>query len=391
MKFLSLFISVIICFNVFGQDDVKLIPFMEAMKWGVKNSSGKEVIHPQYDKVKIYDDGYILCELEKNIEIYDSSGIIVSKNKYKRVGPDNYKQKKLFTDNACQVCSDFYSGCGLIDKQGSLILPLEYYHMGDFYDNLTYIHKERKRGYVNTEGVIVIPIIYDWGTNNFQNGFVQIQLSEKEGFIDKTGKIVVPIEYIPNTFDYNSAFHSGVVAVSQNNKWGFVDTTGKVVIPLKYDFAWGVFDSLVAVQKNGKWGFIDLNNSVVIPIEYDSPFFPEFHEGIAAVEIKNRIGFINKENKKITEFKYYSLCPASYGLKMKNGVSARVRITVANYKFENGYATVQNKDCKMGLIDSNGNEIVPLEYNNVWLDKDGNIKVSDGTGIKIFKKGDLSK
>jgi len=49
-----------------------------------------------------------------------------------------------------------------------------------------------KYGFVNTEGVEAVPLIYD-KVYNFNEGFAWVVLNDKYSFIDKTGKEILPL------------------------------------------------------------------------------------------------------------------------------------------------------------------------------------------------------
>ena len=68
---------------------------------------------------------------------------------------------------------------------------------------------------------------------------------------------------------------------------------GVVVIPAKYDNAWKFSEGLAAVALKGKWGYIDKTGKEVIPIKYDD--VNDFKNGAAAVRLKGKRGTIDKQ------------------------------------------------------------------------------------------------
>lgn len=100
------------------------------------------------------------------------------------------------------------------------------------------------------------------------------------------------------------------------HKWGFIDKTGKLVIPFKFDDVgsdnYGGFEDpnlycslpkpfrnfsqgLCAVRIGDKWGYIDKTGTVVIPAQYDSAGV--FSEGLACVRKGKKVGYIDKSGK----------------------------------------------------------------------------------------------
>lgn len=129
----------------------------------------------------------------------------------------------------------------------------------------------------------------------------------KAGFIDKTGKIVIPPQY-----DYVDAFSEGLAAVQVGKKYGYIDKTGQMVIPPQYDGADEFSEGLAAVEGEGVlgldgWGFIDKTGKIVIPLDFND--HPDgFSEGLAAVEVGEKTGYIDKTGKYIWEPTNWSIC-----------------------------------------------------------------------------------
>ncbi|EPZ6837050.1 WG repeat-containing protein, partial [Campylobacter coli] len=60
-----------------------------------------------------------------------------------------------------------------------------------------------------------------------------------------------------------------------------MDKSGKFVIKPKFDYVWSFGEGLAAVKLNGKWGFIDKNGEFVIESKFDDAW--SFWEGLAGV------------------------------------------------------------------------------------------------------------
>ena len=82
---------------------------------------------------------------------------------------------------------------------------------------------------------------------------------------------------------------------------------GKVVISCKYDDITGFSQGLSAVKLNEKWGYIDTNGKVVIPFKYDNAggFFGE----LAWVKLDWEKFFIDKNGKKVAPCPYTTIYP----------------------------------------------------------------------------------
>ena len=93
----------------------------------------------------------------------------------------------------------------------------------------------------------------------FSEGLARVKQNEKWGFINTQGEVVIPCIY-----DNAWRFFEGLAAVEQNDKWGFINTKGEVVIPCIYDFAWAFSEGLAEVKQNGKGSIINKEGKVIV-------------------------------------------------------------------------------------------------------------------------------
>ena len=139
----------------------------------------------------------------------------------------------------------------------------------------------------------------------FSEGLAKVKLNGQYGFVDQQGNVVIPLKY-----DMAGGFHGGLARVQLKRKYGFIDQQGNVVVPLKYDYAGNFHEGLASVSglvsrpwpertegvthiTYGKSGFIDKEGKQVIPLIYDDA--GGFEEGLAKVELDDKVGFIDKE------------------------------------------------------------------------------------------------
>lgn len=207
--------------NKFGRTDLKgkviipikyddLMPSEHGMtgvlakgKWGFYNAAGKEVIKPQYDSVvnNFNQFGHALViKAGKKISIGKNGNVMAASI------ADN-ENKRL--ENAANKVPSFRAS---------------YAELGEFIDGIAFASKDGKWGYVNTKGVVVVPLIYGFSTD-FEYGMGCVELNDKWGFVNKTGKVVIPIIY-----ENVDIFSNGLASVMVNGKWGYINTAGTMVI-----------------------------------------------------------------------------------------------------------------------------------------------------------------
>jgi hypothetical protein len=287
-------------------------------KWGLVDRSGKEITPLIYDEIKGYQDpivklngkygyvnrktGELLTPVKYDkacrwVQIHNSSNDGLVRNDLaavqldgkwgcidvngKEIVPLKYDKIEIHQSEDPCVSARLKRKWGFIDVAGKERTPFEYSSVESFSEGRARVKKKNKYGFIDSKGVIVIPIIYDDCASHFMKGDehippISMALDGKYGYIDIDGnEIVKPL------YEYAASFYraNGMAAVALNGKMGFIDETGKVIIPFIYDQLdntdgygtreCGFSDNFANVKLNGKWGVIDKNNHLVIPFVYD--------------------------------------------------------------------------------------------------------------------------
>lgn len=194
-------------------------------------------------------------------------------------------------DGLVRVCDDHKWGYVNID--GVEVIPTQYNAAGDFREGLARVKKNSRWGYVNTSGEAAIPCSYT-GARDFSDGYAAVKNGGEWGFITPDGKTKVPFHY-EEALDFSENF----AAVKKNGKWGYVSTEGNE-LPFLYDEAKEFSDGYAAVKQNGKWGYIDQNGGLKIECVYDEaePFVEEHY---AVVKQGEDYYLIGKDGKSIAK------------------------------------------------------------------------------------------
>jgi hypothetical protein len=319
------------------------------------------------------------------------------------------------------------------------ITGVNYEALGLYHEGLAVAKKDGKYGYLDINGNIVIPFIYDIAFD-FENGIANVQSPNENscvkhytGYIDKTGREVIPIKFngfrtaygdgelvlafigvgknsdwwlvnMKNyqvlsltSYDNCNDPSDGLVGVSKNGVWGFINIEGQVVVPFLYDEVKSFSEGLAAVKKDGKWVFIDRTGTEVI--SEASQHYAVFSNGLAPIERDGKWGFMDKTGAVIVGFKYdgvreYMEGIAAVEINGKWGLvdSFGNEITTLIYDealyTTNGLTRVE-RDRKWGFVDKTGREVVPLiyDYVNNYSENLAAVKVTSKWGfIDIFGK-----
>jgi hypothetical protein len=142
------------------------------------------------------------------------------------------------------------------------------------YDPYPFQRSDGKWGYVNDDHCWVIEPQFDFA-QPFSEGLAEVKITDDWGYIDKTGSIVIP----PQFSDYD----------------GNIDTLKETRPPLHIiNGTMSFSEGLAAVQVGGKWGFINKNGAVVINPNFLDVVGGGFREDLAFVFINGKYGFIEK-------------------------------------------------------------------------------------------------
>jgi len=306
-----------------------LVPVMVDDKWGFANKKGEVVIKPQYDRVRSFCNGLAVVR----------------------------KDDKW----------------GYINTKGKIVIEPQFTQAGDFAKNgLAAVITERKIGYINKKGDYEINPQFDadrsWYGCKFSDvGLAVVCLDKKYGVINKKGEHITNFEY-----DFVQGFEeNGTAIVELDDKYGLIDKEGNYIVYPEYD-GMGHFGNskFIPVEKDGKCGYIDKTGKLAIPLQFDNAGI--FNNGLAAVKIGEKWGFINEKGKLV--------------------IKPQFKRVIFTYAFTSGeYAVVVKENESLAVIDSKGNYIIDNpEYKNIKIVNEMAAVFTENNGAGIINmKGEV--
>lgn len=234
---------------------------------------------------------------------------------------------------------------GFINYKGDVIIPVTYEGAMDFNEGLAEVKIGSKWGYMNTKGQIVIEPRYKI-SHRFSCGLAAFDDDEKgkHGFIDHEGKIVIPAIY-----DRVTHFKENKAWVLTKGEWGCIDKTGKFIIEPLYKDTYDFSEGFCWVKRGMYWALIDSSNKIIIPFGTDNHLVYA-ESGAKKILAQVKYGMIVSKEKGKTG---YCSMP---GLK-KIIPSKFDEVSV----FEDSVA-IAKLDGKYGLIGIDGNFIIEPKY-----------------------------
>ena len=254
---------------------------------------------------------------------------------------------------------------GVIDKEEKLVIPLLYKQIMPSAETGLFIIKDKSGNAglfsVISKKVIIEPSYFE--IDIFREGLAVVKKRNKDltlswGAVDVSGQVVIPV-----TYEYLGPSSEGLMNFKQKEKMGFLDKTNTIVIPAMYEDYSAFSEGLAAVKTaTGKYGYIDKSNRMVIAAEYEdaNPFFGGFtavakkkgysleKPGQKTAAVPGQWVVINKEGKIIQERSFDKVSPLNAG----------------------GLFIIESEG-KKGTMNTNGMPILPMEYADVSIDKNG--------------------
>jgi len=347
----------------FERAKIRLFPVVQNERWGYADSTGRVLIQYQFEDAEYFSENLAL------IQQNGKKGFI-NKNGFKVVIPV-FKEADPFSNGLAIVETD--SAVGIINPRGEWIVEPIYYSISGPFGNFYRVEKNEKYGIIDKAGKAITEIKYD-DLEGFTEGLAAFAHEGLAGFIDTSGSEVIPAQ-----FEEVGLFNNGLAKVMLNEKYGLINTSGKFIIPAKYVKISNQNEGLYLVSGDKKCAYIDFNGKSKIPAGDICAGLvlgvEGFQEGLARIERKGKVGFIDKKGKLVipTNFEqagYFSngLAPfrknKKWGYINKSGKIIIEPIYDMVFPFVNDKAKVK-KNGLIGLINKEGKFILNPQFEEI--------------------------
>jgi hypothetical protein len=136
---------------------------------------------------------------------------------------------------------------GLIDKDGNFIYSFKFKYPLNFINGMALFSQEvngqKKYGYLNSKGDMIVSAIYDKAGNFNNRGFASVSSEGRWGFINKNGEIIKTFNqnFLVNDSHYLSSF-------KEKDLYGFINDKGEIVIKPSFEDVFFDFNSFLFCQ-----------------------------------------------------------------------------------------------------------------------------------------------
>lgn len=336
---------------------------------------------------------------------------------------------------------------GFVNTKGEIIIPCVFDDVGDFANGIVNACYAGNWGFINTKGEVVLPFKYNVASlTNFFEGFSTVfDDGYNCGFLNESGEFVIG-NITEKIVDYSGAIVvENYASMEKDSKWGLYDINGNLLIDHNYNDDLFITEGRICIDnpETGLYGVIDVNGNVIADFKYDEVFeysngmaiyaitdeFDEYkygyidlegneitkaiytgawnflENGIATVEVDGEYFVINKKGETISKAVTKDLITPfsndlagfedTFGSCGYVNLDGQVVIESTYYDVnefnEYGTAIVEDTDNKMWLIDTKGNKVTEVGYDDISREIcDGLIKVEkDGLYGYIDCKGNV--
>ena len=212
---------------------------------------------------------------------------------------------------------------GYINEEGVEVIPFEYEEANFFVDDYAEVMKGGKKFFINKINEIVFEnVIYDSGLYRIKkNGLWRI-MDKKYEEISSYYQTMTPFltdvkdyeyaivvnnglwgcinkrgeEFVPCRYDAIEYFIGGYAKVKKNDLYGIVNKDGLEILPCIYEEI-GKMGHCYAevIKKDGLWGFINEHYEIIIPCQYEE--IHPFYGGLARVKKNGKWFFIDENGE----------------------------------------------------------------------------------------------
>ena len=381
-------------------------------KWGILNQKIELVVPPKYAYISEFQNGFAIIG-EGDEVIGDLQEIENVKDEYET---DLYLQKMFDKKLKCGLIDttgevvlspeyDFLyfkdgywkcykSGlCGLISPSLSIVFPPKYKSAEYFAYNFFIVSNERgEKGLVNYCGKEILPfdsftrieLFGDGLFKLFYEGYQRTYVS----IVNMQGKALVWNEYhygFHEEAENISSLENGMMLLSEEVMSGWTHTVynlvnlqGEKILPTFYKKIKFLDNGFLSIQGDDGWGLATINGKVWIDTKYLHELIFENHIAKIEVEGSSYVHKINKwGNVIVHNGKQEVELPNTvyWGTDFVNKISI-VRET-------GGHEKGRWKDA-VGVIDVEGNFVIPTQYKRISLLSNKTFRVYDGNYYGIF-------
>lgn len=284
---------------------------------------GDYFIYMENGAIKIrHKDTGLITEISGFDYATNRAGILVcwnlsGKNEYYHIGglkvPSDQLVEEPFTwwgeNGSLSTFRNYAKLYGYMNKQGMVVIPAQYWLGCEFSEGFAYVEKGNgTEGFIDLNGIFQKLCVNGSGLDGFFDGRLLVQQygNEKNPKVSNyiTDQNMLLITDLPPALPTSEGFpfldarnfSEGLAAVQIGNNWGYIDADGKITISPQFKNAFSFSDGVAVVEFfDNTFGRIDYNGTL-IGTKVAIPGYTvtgEYHDNTYLVEGENGFNLAN--------------------------------------------------------------------------------------------------
>ena len=203
-------------------------------RWGMIDRQGREVMPYLYENIVINTNGYFFAGDPVGVALFDYSMKPLTDFVYTWVG--GMSEELIMVEREGRR--------GFLDRRGREVIPCRYDELSPFRMGRAMVRLGDRYGIIDTAGNIILPIEYESTSPRgrkyvfLEDSLALVEKDGRRGYVDLDGKLVIPM-YFTDAFH----FSEGLASAKFNGQWGYIDTKGDIYLPFVFQmaspFRWG--------------------------------------------------------------------------------------------------------------------------------------------------------
>lgn len=248
-----------------------------------------------------------------------------------------------------------------------------YEDVTDFIFGRIVVFNGKLGGIVSSDGKVIVPcvspVVVDGYSGSDGVAYYYDDTTKRGTLVDIDGNKVaeLPDGVLSNSFQHFNKGQLHVFTLEGSKllptmKWGIADTSGRLIVPTIYDAMGAMSEGLINAYINKKGGYILPDGKVAHQFVYDAAY--PFSNGVAKVgkivHGKLKFGLIDKDGQQVVPMEYDA---------MQDGFSDGLKVV--------GKLDVKHGKWSYGFIDATGKVVIPLKFSMAGTFNEGLCAVKD--------------
>ncbi len=329
-------------------------------QWQLFSQEGKPMGAGRWEDLKDFGKSYVIGRKGHKWGVASPDGKIVIDYQYKNIVPKTVGRYTVtpFTKWQLQPASQASSSGAAIECDA--LYPVA--------DTLYGYVIEKQHGLISSKGRILVAPRYDT-ISPYKGELASVQKEGRWAVLDRKGK-----ELLSDRFDEVALDYEGYFVTRQGATLSILTLQGKKLLQGEYTSIGRYIGDRFLLEKDGRYGYADKNGVVVVSTQYEEAY--PYNNGLALVKANGLWGLLDaKGNWKVKPvFEELEALPSGaykarsgivYSFIDKEGNIVVPAATRLNFRHD-GFVTVR-VDSLVGLLQTDGKELLPMQYDAVSL------------------------